>query len=158
MRTCNKCGIEKEESEFYRAGTPGNPDRMMLKCKKCKNEQQNLYRFVTNRKCQRQYEKTVTGVLIGKHRATKRFCRKNNIVFELTIQEIRKLFEKNNQFLKMFSEWALSGYKMALSPCLARIDRKKGYIVGNLRMITWGELTTERNKTDLKRKRSRALK
>lgn len=50
---------------------------------------------------------------------------------------IQWLYEQD--YLQLFNLWVLSGNFKGLRPSIDRINPKKGYIVGNIQLMTWEE-------------------
>lgn len=125
-RICRKCGIELTEKNQTAHGKIVKFKRRH--CKACYYEKNKQYFKDTNRSSEKRWEKTVSGFLRRKVRAwhVKNKCNSP------TCQEIYGKFKDDKNFLRMFSEWSLSGYKRELLPYLVIKKRGEKFSLDNL--------------------------
>ena len=95
------------------------------KCKECKN---NLY------------TRSIKGVIGGMYCTQRAHCKKrNHPAPAYTQQELHDYLITNTTFLKLFSEWEISGYEQSLRPSCDRLDDYKTYTFDNIQIVTYRE-------------------
>jgi hypothetical protein len=73
------------------------------------------------------------------HQSAKKRSRKKGRLFDITIEDVRELYAERCPLLGIELNWETSGRKIASdnSPSLDRVDSSKGYVKGNLWIISW---------------------
>lgn len=131
MKTCFKCGMEKELSEFYKH--KGMGDGHLNKCKECtKGDVKKNSDLVGNA-----YDFSEKGVFRVIYKTQKRHqkLRGHGDMPYSKAQLIQWM--KNNGFDDLFKAWVDSGHMNSLKPSVDRIDDFKGYSFSNIRLGTW---------------------
>ena len=108
---------------------------------------QREYRIRTENVCTKRYEKTINGFLMRTYRNMKsRVCgiqwRKRHLYQgkELLPKEVFYTWSKmNKDFLELYKHWKLKNYKRRICPSIDRVDSSKGYVLKNMRWITFSE-------------------
>jgi hypothetical protein len=67
--------------------------------------------------------------------------------------EFYSFANKDEAFKELFSMWIRSGYYQQYAPSIDRIDSTKGYIIGNIRFITFYENSLRGLKNELERRK-----
>jgi len=58
-----------------------------------------------------------------------------------------KWVDSDDSFKKLFKQWEENDYAQKYSPCVDRIDPKKGYILGNIQWITHSDNAKKARRT-----------
>jgi len=58
---------------------------------------------------------------------------------EYTLEQLHGMFLDDDKFLRLHSEWVSSGYVRGKRPVIDRLDRRKGYTLNNIQVLTWDE-------------------
>ena len=122
-KVCKICHRTKQASEFPMAMT--TKDRLDSYCRKCKHAAQATW-YATNRKFRK-----VQGML---HRAAKR-AKIKGLEFSITARDIGPLPEFC-PVLGMALNWDRAGLPAGDSPSMDRLDNRKGYVRGNVMIIS----------------------
>lgn len=149
FKKCNECGIEKELSEYHKESKSRLGYRAT--CKTCanskrrKHRQQNVqkYRDLNQNWCNSNPEKTMLS-------SAKRRSAKLGLEFNLTLEDI--IIPKVCPILGIeLIRQTNKGRSAKCSPSLDRIDSSKGYIKGNVWVISMlaNVMKNEANKDEL---------
>lgn len=95
----------------------------------------------------KKYEKTVNGKLMRTYRNMQSrvegtLSGKAHLYEGLDIMPREDFYSwatNDPDFLRLYNEWAVSGYQIKLSPSINRIDTNLGYVVGNVEWLTHSE-------------------
>lgn len=110
------------------------------------NEMQKLRRRKNNNYSCKKYEKTKRGFVMRAYNnmigRTEGRTKKSHLWAgkELIDRDTfyKWIFSKK-KFHVLFSAWEMSGYNRKLTPSVDRIDSRKGYIIDNMRVVTFSE-------------------
>jgi hypothetical protein len=131
-KICNKCGIEKEYSEFHK-----NKDcigGVRNTCKECRKQEKTEYlsreyvkeknkqHYIDNKVAIRKRTKAHYWTINGQYHQYKKRAKKSNIVFELTEKDCTPFYNTN---------CAYCGTKIN-GLGIDRVDNSKGYILSNV--------------------------
>lgn len=105
---------------------------------------QRIRRKNNNNAYTKKYEKTINGFTVRMYRnmlsrVTGVQYKKSHLYLGLPIldkEEFYQWIRTNDEFLKLFQEWKLSGYNRRLTPTVDRINPDKGYELFNMRIVT----------------------
>lgn len=145
MKICKVCSLEKQLIEFVKHKEC--KDGYSNTCKKCKKEQQKIYRIENNNKWTKDYEKTINGFLMRTYRNMKSRIlgiqyKKAHLYNNLEILDKKSFYEwsiNDIEFNKLYHNWINSNYDRKLTPSIDRINTKKGYLLNNIRWLTHSE-------------------
>ena len=126
MKTCKECGHTKEFSEF--AVHNRMKDGFVNHCKSCINKQQIG---------KRQTKKGLVANIYSTQKQTSK--RRGHTPPTYTLYGLRQWFKSNAAANALYDAWVLSGYAKNLRPSVDRLDDSKGYSIGNIQLMTWGE-------------------
>lgn len=143
MKSCSDCGVEKPLGEFHKKVS--NNDGLDYNCKLCANRKIRERRHNKNNLDIKVYEKTIKGKLVRTYRnMTSRvkgiLKNKRHLYLGLDILEKEIFYEwslNNVDYNRLFNDWVLSGYEIKLSPSIDRKDASKGYLLDNIRWVTF---------------------
>jgi hypothetical protein len=130
MKTCNKCGNTKDETEFYR------PNRTST-CKVCHLEITREYK--RNKRKDEEFRKLESDK--QKERRVRLWqntllndCKQRHFDFNIDVEHINYLFEKQNGKCYWFGVNLIpsKNKKNPQQPSLDRIDNNLGYVKGNV--------------------------
>lgn len=86
------------------------------------------------------YRLTPKGVLTNLYSKMKERAKYKNIESpNFTLIEFHNLFLENKIFIRLYKEWVKNNYNKVYKPSVARINRKYGYILNNIHIISWGD-------------------
>lgn len=86
------------------------------------------------------YRLTPKGVLTNLYSKMKERAKNKNIERpNFTLVEFHRLFLENKTFIRLYKEWVKSGYNKVYKPSVDRINRKHGYTLNNIHIISWGD-------------------
>jgi hypothetical protein len=129
MKKCPKCNIDKSRSEFYENKV--RKDGLAGRCIKCTKEVTDKWRKTNKDKVTGQWESWKTTnrerYMWGKAKSS---AAKDKREFNIESSDI-VIPEKCPVFN---TEWTIRGPQ---APSLDRIDSNKGYIKGNVQVISW---------------------
>lgn len=127
MKTCFKCHIEKDLSEFYRHKQMA--DGHLNKCKTC---------TISDTKAnEADYGLTEKGVIRTIYKAQKQHSRtRGHGEMTYTKADLAQWLYDNG-FKRLFDNWAASGHDTNKKPSVDRIDDCLGYAFGNIKLGTW---------------------
>lgn len=145
MKHCSKCNTEKDESQFYKTGSyckpcqkihsqsyyAQNKDRMRASNKKYISEHQEQYKAVQRDWHQRRKQFNPQLYLLSAARAR---AKKFGLEFTITPTDI--IIPEKCPILDIELK-VQDGRQAPNSPSLDRIDNSKGYIPGNVVVISW---------------------
>jgi hypothetical protein len=134
---CSTCGDEKPDTDFYR------PPR----CRTCDNAYMRERRRRTEDSATKRYEKTLNGFLMRAYRNMKSRIagiqsKKAHLYAGKSLMSREDFYawsQGNEDFLRLFTAWVVSGYERRISPSVDRIDATRGYEIGNIRWVTFSE-------------------
>lgn len=143
MKTCNKCNLNKEFEDFHKKKS--TKDGLDTYCKVCANSIIRERRSKNNNSSTLKYEKTRKGKLVRTYRnMTSRvkgiLKSKNHLYLGLEILDKEIFYEwslANDDYNKLFDDWVASNYDLKLSPSIDRRDSSKGYVLDNMRWVTF---------------------
>jgi hypothetical protein len=154
MKTCSKCKVKKELSEFNKTKT--NKDGLSYLCRDCNLEQSSKYikankdKYYNDQQRKRETKPVFLSQLFynAKTRAAKK-----NIEFDLTKEFLEELLDCSEM------KCSVTGLKMNLEchsrkkanpfKCsIDRIDSSKGYIQDNVRFVCWAVNQMKADRTD----------
>jgi hypothetical protein len=146
MRICSKCGIEKQESEFYKAK---NKSGLYPSCKSCKTQVVN------------DFNKTKSGVIVKIYSSQKLTSKRRGYASpDYSKEQLEQWCLSQPIFNKLFDEWVQSGYNSDLKPSCDRINDYESYVLSNMKVVTWKQ-NRERiymdQKTGVNNKSSKAV-
>lgn len=138
MKTCIKCKIEQPKTEFYVDRT--NAAGLYPQCKACNKAGSREYRIankdkVTAMKDRWKEADPVRYILC----AIKARCKRSGVEFRLTPSDIEMVTHCPILGLKLnyMSKQEKRGLTHANTASIDRIDPTKGYIPGNVTVISW---------------------
>ena len=126
MKTCTKCKINKDLSEYYKSKS--KKDGLQYVCKMCNN-----YQHI-------EYLKTKDGVIariFGAQRSNSK--RRGHNLPTYTKKELSNWLLNDWLFNLLYNNWVNCGYFKNTTPSVDRIDDSKGYSFDNVQLMTWGE-------------------
>lgn len=123
MKTCLKCNIEKEDTEFYTDRR--NSNNLQARCKSCCRESGNSYSRTKNGLITRIYAHQ-------RDNSRKRGHKTPNY----TLNELRKWVYSQNNFDSLFNNWKQSNYNVKLTPSIDRLNDYLPYSFDNIQLIT----------------------
>lgn len=125
-KVCTKCRAEKATTHFHR--NRNTSDGVVSRCKECSNKDKDIFR------------KTVRG-LIGSIRSEQ--CSSSKVrghpLPDFTIDELYEWVTSQNNFDRLYKDWASSGYNKWLRPSTDRVDNKLPYTLDNIQLVTFEE-------------------
>lgn len=140
MRICSSCLAEKEEADFYREG-----DRLRRICKAC-DRFRNQRWVDANRKRYRELNLLASrryrqrDPIARLHDITRRRAAKRGIEFSISVEDIGPW----PQHCPVLGIELRSGFgsgtgqlDKAAAPSIDRIDNTKGYVPGNVVIVSW---------------------
>jgi len=138
MNTCTLCNETKPLSEFLKDKAASKGYRNQ--CKKClrdRNKDVWNNRKESYNKNMRKYRSTIKGAIMTSLVAAKGRSKKQGISFDLDLEYVTNLFEKQQGKCAITGEVMVPKSKERLSPSLDKIDPQKGYTKGNVQWLTW---------------------
>jgi hypothetical protein len=143
-KKCTKCQRLLPIGEFTK--NKNQPDGYFYRCKECENKRKKEFYYSGYNKImsekqpsRREYTKTYFNnmdIFKLRFRTAKQRARKSGLEFNITLEHILSLYEKQNRICY------ISGVELSLekhSPrtvSLDRIDSSKGYVIGNVVLCT----------------------
>lgn len=132
-KTCNKCGNEKDRSEFY--AHKKMADGLLGACKECVKERVRENSAVVGSG----YDFSEKGVVRVIYKTQKR----NNKIrghgdMPYTKAELNSWLSANG-FSEAYDRWVKSGYSTSMKPSVDRINSLLGYSLDNIQLVTWGK-------------------
>ena len=129
MKTCFKCEIEKEISEYYKHAQM--LDGHLNKCKECTRLD------VKNNSAD--YDLTEKGVVRVIYKTQVKNNRGRGFgLMPYSKKELAAWLYKNG-FKDLYDKWVSCGYKKDSKPSVDRIDDLIGYSFKNIKLVTWLE-------------------
>lgn len=93
-----------------------------------------------NREAVNKYQKTKKGVVSTMYQAQKNNSKRRGFGFpKYDINEFRKWVFSKIEFHLLYDKWILSGFEKLEKPSCDRIDDYEGYVLSNLKIVTWRE-------------------
>ena len=141
MKTCAKCKITKELSEF--GNKQKAKDGLHPRCKICKRESEResyIINIGKRKKTKLSSSRTKNGVISSlwggiKHRTKV----KNFAPVSFSRKEFVDWIYSNHKFDVLFEEWKNNNFISDLKPSIDRINDLAFYSFDNIQLITWGE-------------------
>ena len=126
MKTCNKCKIPKELTEFHK--NKASKDGYRYSCKDCKA------------KIAKKARRTKQGVIttIYGHQQGHSITRGHKPP-TYTNKQLQDWLQNDKKFGQIYDKWVESGYTKSMKPSVDRLDDSKGYSFDNIQLTTWGE-------------------
>ncbi|KAA0686014.1 hypothetical protein DTW90_34575 [Neorhizobium sp. P12A] len=156
MKVCNRCSVEKHLGEFHTRRETGRP---RAECKECYRKavtdrrdpianraRVKAWQAANPEKRKALYKKIYEGMrtdisrwAASNLRTSRAYCRKRGIPCEITGADVASLFDQQQ------GKCALTGRPMVFgskgqqrdSLSIDRIDAEQGYIIGNVRLVTY---------------------
>lgn len=135
LKKCKKCEVEKDESNFSKAGS--TKDGYSSSCKPCVVLRNQLYWRTLKGRVSQIYANQIMSSKQRKHVAP-----------AYTRDELGKWVYAHG-FEVAHSTWKDSGYLKDLVPSIDRLDSTKPYTLQNIRLVTWAD-NNEKAYTDRK--------
>lgn len=143
MKNCNKCKEDKELEDFHRKES--NNDGLDTYCKVCANAIVRERRKKNENSSTLKYEKTLKGKLVRTYRNMLSrvkgvLKKKSHLYFGLEILDKEAFYQwslNDADYNQLFTTWVESDYKLKLSPSIDRKDPSKGYVLDNMRWVTF---------------------
>lgn len=143
MKKCSVCKIDKKLEDFHKKSS--NIDGLDYGCKKCANKKIRDRRKSNNNLTTKNYEKTLKGKLVRTYRnmlsRVKGILKNKAHLYEgLEILSKEGFYDwslKNPDYISLFNNWVESDYNLKLCPSIDRVDPSKGYILENMRWVTF---------------------
>lgn len=126
MKTCTKCKQSKELLNFKKESK--SKDGLSYFCKPCA------------KKMAEKYNNSKKGVVTSIYGSQKRNSKKrghNQPTY--TKQELSEWLLNDWLFNLLYDNWVNCGYIKSMKPSVDRINDNKGYLFGNIQIMTWGE-------------------
>lgn len=144
-KTCNKCLIEKDVTEFKKH--PETRDKLTGSCRVCMNALQKAHRSKNKYWDCKKYEKTHNGFVMRMYRNMKSriegIQKQKAHLYDgkaiLSKEQFYKWVLNNPDFLRLFELYKDSGFDRKLAPSVDRVDSKLGYELSNMEIITHSE-------------------
>lgn len=125
MKKCNKCGIEKELSEFGK--DKARKDGLKSICKVC-NYKQTKSRRLSNKESYRNIQKRYARTIKGRYNNLKSSAKRRGLEMKITFKKYTQIIEENKCFYCDTISVGLTGHS------LNRIDSSKGYTHENVKI------------------------
>lgn len=136
-KTCTLCNTEKDFSEFLQDKSA--KDGCRNQCKECLRERHNKAyekRKVSHLQSLRKFRETLKGATHTSFKAAKDRCRKSGVPFDITLEYVRDLMDKQGGKCAITGEDLIpKGGRKA--PSLDRMTPELGYVVGNVQWLSW---------------------
>lgn len=120
MKTCSKCGLSKEEKEFYK--NRSQRDQLTSWCKTCTISYRRLVKL--------NYPERIL-LYDAKCRAKRKALEFNITIEDIVIPSVCPIMN-----IPLYSRTGLYNNGIDNSPSLDRIDNTKGYIKGNVAVVS----------------------
>ena len=134
MKECNKCGILKDFTRFYKSKS--NIGGLQHSCKEC-------YKSHTS-----DYSKTTYGFITKIYGSqVSRSKKRGHQPPNYTKIELRDWVLSQPKFNLLWSNYVNSNYSKMLAPSCDRTDDYQGYDLNRLTLMTWGE-NNDKSKKD----------
>lgn len=126
MKTCNKCKITKELSEFHKHKR--HSDGLSTHCKECVNK--NIY----------SKRKTKDGLIARMYSTQKTHSKsRGHNSPKYTQHQLKEWLFSQHLFHELYDNWVFSNFDMKEKPSIDRIDNYKPYSFDNIQLMTWKE-------------------
>lgn len=145
MKTCTKCGIEKDETEYHK--NKGHKDGLMAECKICKKKYRDINKDKITRRmiayvhtwhgyASRRWSSINTRTINGSHphwhdKRCARYLKKETRI-EMTRAEFNNFCESHKDLIEDI-------YAAGQIPSIDRIDDKGHYSIDNIQIINLSE-------------------
>lgn len=145
MKICSTCNKDKKLEDFHKKSS--NLDGLDYDCKLCANKKVRDRRKTTNNTTTKKYERTKKGKLVRTYRnmlsRVKGILKNKSHLYEgLPILDKESFYEwslSNEDYNRIFDNWVDKNYDLKFSPSIDRKNTDKGYILDNIRWITFSE-------------------
>ena len=150
-KQCPRCNLTKPKEKFHLRFPSSGRLTLSSYCKECgkaqKRDQYARAKRDNGDQCHLPYGKRRLGrsateadwKMHNMHQSAKKRSRKKGRLCNITIEDIRELYTERCPLLDIELDWETSGGKRASdnSPSLDRVDSSKGYVKGNLWIVSW---------------------
>jgi hypothetical protein len=123
---CNICGLEKDETEFYKDNRKESRKGVKASCKYC------------TRKLKSDRRKTYEGLIQDCWQSIRKCSKKRNHPMPDFTRAEFKEWIINNGYSVLYEEYKESGFNPELKPSIDRISDYEPYTFDNMNLTTWG--------------------
>ncbi len=127
-KACSCCDVYKDEKEYYadKTGKLG----LQHRCKECQKRNKGKY---TDNARERNRQHKMEDPLNHMYSRLKKSAKDDNKVFSIKLEDLKF----SDRCPIYGTEWDLSHIRSDQTPTVDRVDNTKGYIKGNVKIISW---------------------